>query len=84
MSLKSTSLTIFIDGIAAAMTIAIMNYVILGFEFPIDGYYLHSFEIWLAICVVFFGTGTIGYTLLEYRLGQKPLVRNLQRSGFRH
>ena len=39
-----------------------------------DGFYIHSFEIWLATTIVFFGSGNIGYTLLEYRLGEKELV----------
>jgi hypothetical protein len=64
----------FIDGIAASVTIGVMNYVLLGFEFAVDGYYIPSFEIWLACTVVFFGSGTVGYTLLEYRLGHKELV----------
>jgi len=62
-------------GIAASVTIGVVNYVLLGFEFPVDGFYIPSFEIWLATTVVFFGTGTIGYTLLEYRLGHKDLIR---------
>lgn len=61
-------------GIAASVTISIINYVLLGFQFPVDGFYMHSFEIWLATTVVFFGSGTVGYTLLEYRLGHKQLV----------
>lgn len=36
---------------------------------------MHSFEIWLATMVVFFGSGNVGFTLLEYRLGEKNLVR---------
>lgn len=51
-----------------------INYVLLGFQFPVDGYFMHSFEIWLATTVVFWGSGTVGYTLLEYRLGKKSLV----------
>ncbi|KAK0475534.1 glycosyl transferase family group 2-domain-containing protein [Armillaria novae-zelandiae] len=62
-------------GIAASVTIGIINYALLGFQFPVDGFYMHSFEIWLATTVVFFGSGNVGYTLLEYRLGHKPLVR---------
>ncbi|PBK61701.1 hypothetical protein ARMSODRAFT_1025432 [Armillaria solidipes] len=62
-------------GIAAAVTSGIINYALLGFQFPVDGFYMHSFEIWLATTVVFFGSGNIGYTLLEYRLGHKPLVK---------
>jgi hypothetical protein len=34
---------------------------------------MHSFEIWLACTVVFPGAGNIGYTLLEYRLGQRNI-----------
>ncbi|KAF8631461.1 hypothetical protein AX15_002398 [Amanita polypyramis BW_CC] len=64
-------------GIAAAAIIAIVNYVLLGFQFPVDGFYLHSFEIWLATTVVFWGSGNVSYTLLEYRLGHKELI-----SGF--
>ncbi|KAF8201059.1 glycosyl transferase family group 2-domain-containing protein [Mycena galopus ATCC 62051] len=62
-------------GIAASVTIGVINYVLLGFEFPVDGFYIPSFEIWLACTTVFFGTGTVGYTLLEYRLGNKELLR---------
>ncbi|KAF9004624.1 glycosyl transferase family group 2-domain-containing protein [Cyathus striatus] len=61
-------------GIAGGITISIINYVLLGFQFPVDGYFMHSFEIWLATSVVFWGSGTIGYTLLEYRLGTKSLL----------
>ena len=35
-------------GIAGATTIAVINYVLLGFQFDVDGFYMHSFEIWLA------------------------------------
>jgi len=62
------------DGIAASITIGILNYVLLGFQFPVDNFYMHSFEIWLATSVVFFGSGTVGFTLLEYRLGYKELL----------
>ncbi|KAJ7366666.1 glycosyl transferase family group 2-domain-containing protein [Mycena albidolilacea] len=62
-------------GIAASVTIGVINYVLLGFEFPVDGFYIPSFEIWLSCTTVFFGSGTIGYTLLEYRLGHKELLR---------
>ncbi|KAL4246764.1 Glycosyltransferase 2-like domain-containing protein [Abortiporus biennis] len=64
-------------GIAGSITISVINYILLGFEiFPVDGFYLHSFEIWLATTVVFFGSGNVGFTLLEYRLGEKSLVRS--------
>ncbi|KAF8191309.1 glycosyl transferase family group 2-domain-containing protein [Pholiota molesta] len=61
-------------GIAASITISLINYVLLGFQFPVDGFFMHSFEIFLATTVVFWGSGTIGYTLLEYRLGHKKLL----------
>lgn len=63
-----------LDGIAGSITIALINYVLLGWEFPVDGYYLHSFEIWLATTVVFYGSGNLGFTLLEYRLGERDLL----------
>ena len=76
--LASALLTLFsTDGISAAITISILNYVLLGFQFPVDGFYQHSFEVWLAVTVVFFGSGNVGFTLLEYRLGHKPFVSNL-------
>ncbi|KAI0711643.1 glycosyl transferase family group 2-domain-containing protein [Earliella scabrosa] len=64
-------------GIAAAMTISLLNYVLLGLQFDVDGYYMHSFEIWLATAVVFFGSGTVGFTLFEYRLGERSLFTSL-------
>jgi len=62
------------DGIAGAITIGVINYALLGFQFPVDAFYMHSFEIWLATTIVFFGSGNVGFTLLEYRLGEKDLV----------
>lgn len=61
-------------GLAAAVTLSLLNYVMLGFTFPVDGYYQHSFEIWLACTVVFPGLGNLGFTLLEYRLGTKSIL----------
>lgn len=60
-------------GIAGAATLAILNYLLLGWALDVDGYYMHSFEIWLACTVVFPGLGNIGYTLLEYRLGRRSM-----------
>ncbi|KAH9484535.1 hypothetical protein JR316_0004017 [Psilocybe cubensis] len=57
-------------GIAAATVGSILNYLILGLAPQLDRFYLHSFEILLACTVVFPGIGNVGYTLLEYRLGQ--------------
>ncbi|KNZ75935.1 hypothetical protein J132_00949 [Termitomyces sp. J132] len=61
-------------GIAVSITISIINYVLLGFQFGVDRFYMHSFEIWLATTVVFFGSGTVGYSILQYRLGLKQLI----------
>lgn len=36
---------------------------------------MHSFEIWLATTVIFLGLGTISFSLLEYRLGEKDLLK---------
>jgi hypothetical protein len=62
------------DGLAASVLLSVINYVILGFALPVDGFYLHSFEIWLACAVVFPGAGNIGFMMMEYRLGQKNIV----------
>ncbi|KAL5532158.1 hypothetical protein ACEPAF_5722 [Sanghuangporus sanghuang] len=62
-------------GIAASVTIAVINYVILGFQFEVDGYYMHSFEIWLATTTIFLGLGTVAFSLLEYRLGEKGFLK---------
>jgi len=69
-------------GIAAATIGSILNYLLLGLAPQIDRFYLHSFEILLACTVVFPGVGNLGFTLLEYRLGQRnffaALVENLR------
>lgn len=71
-----------IDGIAASTLGSILNYLLLGLAPQIDKFYLHSFEILLACTVVFPGVGNLGYTLLEYRLGQRnfigALIENLR------
>jgi len=61
-------------GLAASAALSILNYFLLGFAVDVDGYYMHSFEIWLACTVVFPGAGNIGYTLLEYRLGHRNIL----------
>ncbi|KAI0089907.1 glycosyl transferase family group 2-domain-containing protein [Irpex rosettiformis] len=64
-------------GLAAAAALSILNYLFLGWSETVDGFYLHSFEIWLACTVVFPGAGNIGFTLLEYRLGQRSIIESL-------
>jgi cellulose synthase/poly-beta-1,6-N-acetylglucosamine synthase-like glycosyltransferase len=61
-------------GIAAGYPLALLNYLLLGFQLPVSGYYLRSFEIWMAITVVFPVAGNIGFTLLEYRLGHRSIL----------
>ncbi|ESK90098.1 glycosyltransferase family 2 protein [Moniliophthora roreri MCA 2997] len=66
-------------GLAASFTVALINYVLLGFQLPVDGFYtsLRSFEIYLASVVVFFGAGSLGYALFEYRVGGKKILGSL-------
>jgi cellulose synthase/poly-beta-1,6-N-acetylglucosamine synthase-like glycosyltransferase len=64
-------------GVAASALLTLLNYFILGFNLEIDGYYLHSFEIWLACTAVFPAAGNIGFTILEYRLGHRSLISSL-------
>lgn len=61
-------------GIAASFTLALLNYLLLGWQLPTDGYYLRSFEIWIGISFVFPICGNIAYSILEYRLGHNSLI----------
>ncbi|KAH6905305.1 glycosyl transferase family group 2-domain-containing protein [Coprinopsis sp. MPI-PUGE-AT-0042] len=61
-------------GLAASFLLSVLNYFMLGLALEVDGFYMHSFEIFLAVTVVFPGLGNVGYTLLEYRLGHKGLL----------
>lgn len=61
-------------GIAASAALSTANYFLLGFNIQVDGYYLHSFEMFLAVIAVFPGLGNFGYILLEYRLGHRNLL----------
>jgi hypothetical protein len=64
-------------GLAASALLSIVNYVMLGFALEPDGFYMHSFEIWLACTVVFPCAGNLGFTVMEYRLGQRDLMSAL-------
>jgi len=66
-------LIIFVDGIAAGATLSLLNYFLLGFAVDVDGWYFHSFEIWLACIFVFPLSGNVSFSLLEYRLGLRNL-----------
>ncbi|KZV89656.1 hypothetical protein EXIGLDRAFT_740933 [Exidia glandulosa HHB12029] len=60
--------------IASALPLSILNYVALGFQIRVEEFYSHSWELWIACTVVFLGAGNIGFSVLEYRLGEKNLV----------
>jgi hypothetical protein len=64
-------------GIAAATALSVLNYFILGYASATDGFYMHSFEIWIACMVVFLGAGNLGFSLLEYRLGHRSIFSAL-------
>ncbi|KAJ2990040.1 hypothetical protein NUW54_g8595 [Trametes sanguinea] len=64
-------------GLAASALLSILNYFLLGWNIKVDGFYEHSFEIWLACTVVFPGAGNLGFTLLEYRLGQRNIFDSM-------
>lgn len=64
-------------GIAASAALSMINYLILGFALNVDGFYMHSFEIWLACMVVFPCAGNAAFTLLEYRLGTRSIFASL-------
>ncbi|KAF8452284.1 glycosyl transferase family group 2-domain-containing protein [Boletus edulis BED1] len=68
-------------GIAGSTAITILNYFLLGFGIQTDGYYLHSFEIFLSIIVVFIGSGNSGFIMLEYRLGLRNLIDSAIETG---
>jgi hypothetical protein len=70
-------LTDLTDGIAASAVLSVLNYILLGLAFETDGYYLHSFEVFLAILAVFPGSGNVGFILLEYRLGLRSMWDSL-------
>lgn len=61
-------------GIAIGLVLSLSNYLMLGWGYEVDGFYLKSFEIWLACVVVFPCAGNLGYILLEYRLGHSSLL----------
>ncbi|KAI0667518.1 glycosyl transferase family group 2-domain-containing protein [Trametes maxima] len=64
-------------GLAGSAMLSLLNYFLLGWNLKVDGFYEHSFEIWLACTVVFPGAGNLGFTLLEYRLGQRNIFDSL-------
>jgi hypothetical protein len=64
-------------GIAASAVLSVLNYLILGYGSDTDGFYMHSFEIWIACTVVFPGAGNLGFSLLEYRLGHRSIFSAL-------
>jgi len=61
--------------------ISLINYILVGWQSIIDGFYMHSFDTWLATTVVFIGSGNIGFTMLQYRLGEGNLVSDIGRTS---
>ncbi|KAL4247672.1 Glycosyl transferase family group 2-domain-containing protein [Abortiporus biennis] len=61
-------------GIAIGLVLSLMNYLLLGWGYEVDGFYLKSFEIWLACVIVFPCLGNVGFIVLEYRLGHRSLM----------
>jgi hypothetical protein len=64
-------------GIAASALLPIMHSLVLMSALKVDGFYMQSFKIWLACTAVFPTVGSLGYTLLEYRLGHRKILSSL-------
>ncbi|KZV93948.1 hypothetical protein EXIGLDRAFT_835361 [Exidia glandulosa HHB12029] len=62
-------------GIAGAVVLSVLNYILVGFTLDVDGFYVHSWEVWISCSVVFIITGNVAFTLLEYRIGKESLLR---------
>ncbi|EJD40776.1 hypothetical protein AURDEDRAFT_115793 [Auricularia subglabra TFB-10046 SS5] len=60
-------------GIAGAVVLSLLNYILVGFTLDVDGFYVRSWEVWIACSFVFIGTGNVAFTLLEYRIGKVSL-----------
>jgi hypothetical protein len=52
----------------------ILNYIMFGFTSPVDDFSGHSFVIWLAFTIFFPCMSTLGFVLLEYRLGHRSIL----------
>jgi hypothetical protein len=61
-------------GIASTFVLTLLNYFILGWQAPIDAFYIESFGVWLSVVFVFLICGNLAYSLLQYRLGHQGLV----------
>jgi hypothetical protein len=61
-------------GIASGFVLSLFNYFILGWQAPIDAFYIESFGVWLSVVFVFLICGNLAYSLLQYRLGHQGLV----------
>jgi hypothetical protein len=61
-------------GIAVSFVLVLLNYILLGWQLPIDGYYPQSFQIWVAISFVFPIGGNLCYSILQYRLGHQGFI----------
>ncbi|KAG9713205.1 hypothetical protein KCU73_g16594, partial [Aureobasidium melanogenum] len=64
--------------IGSAWLLTIMNYFLLGwYNGYQDKYYLDSFQVYLAIIVVFTGLGNVALAILRYRTDEQGLIRGL-------
>ncbi|KAG9677624.1 hypothetical protein KCU95_g15013, partial [Aureobasidium melanogenum] len=64
--------------IGSAWLLTILNYFLLGwYNSYQDKYYLDSFQVYLAIIVVFTGLGNVALAILRYRTDEQGLIRAL-------
>ncbi|TYJ52434.1 hypothetical protein B9479_006975, partial [Cryptococcus floricola] len=54
--------------IACAWFLSVANYFIAGFDLPVDGYYLPSWEVNLVCIILFVGLCNVAFIVLRYRL----------------
>ncbi|WVQ83999.1 hypothetical protein IAT38_006144 [Cryptococcus sp. DSM 104549] len=54
--------------IACAWFLSVFNYFIMGFDIPVDGYYLPSWQVNLVCIILFVGLCNIAFITLRYRL----------------
>jgi hypothetical protein len=64
--------------LGSAWILTTMNYFIVGwYNTVLDKYYLNSFQVYLAIVVVFTGLGNVALAILRYRIGDQSMLRAL-------
>ena len=64
--------------LASAWILTLVNYFIVGWFLPkLDEYYLHSFQIWISVVVIFSGFGNIALAVMRYRIGERSFISAL-------